>query len=169
MTAGLLLTRHRQLELETFDAAMSYVPGDNTVDPLRRGVPTSRRSMGLTVWMTLRAHGWKVIREAVERNVRLTRRLEDLLRDAGFRILDGGQLSVACARWEPAGVEGSAVDELQTKIAQTAVATGRTWFSTVKHQRAVWLRLNLLNIHTREHHIDTVAELIVKIARQYGA
>ncbi len=166
MTAGILLTPHRQVELDTFDVAASYIPDDGTVDPFRRGLPTSRRSTGLTAWMTLRAHGWNVIREAVERNIRLTSQLEDLLREAGFRVLEGGQLSVACARWEPAGVEGNALDELQASIAQAVVATGKAWFSTVKHEGVVWLRLNLVNIHTREHHMETLAGLIARIAEQ---
>ena len=54
MTAGLLLTRHRQLELQTFDVSAPYIPSDGTIDAFRRGLPTSRRSSGLTIWMTLR-------------------------------------------------------------------------------------------------------------------
>jgi aromatic-L-amino-acid decarboxylase len=42
MTAGLLLTRHPDLEIDAFDIAASYIPGDGTVDAFRRGVPTSR-------------------------------------------------------------------------------------------------------------------------------
>ncbi len=164
MTAGLLLTPHRQLELETFDVATSYIPGDGTADPFRRGVPTSRRGTGLTVWMALRAHGWRVIREAVDRNIRLTRKLEDLLRDAGFRVLDGGELSVACARWEPAGAEATALDKLQTRIAREVVATGRAWFSTTSHEGVAWLRMNLVNIHTREHHVEALAALVAETA-----
>jgi aromatic-L-amino-acid decarboxylase len=169
MTAGLLLTPHRDVETAAFDVAASYIPVDDFVDPMRRGVPTSRRSSGLTVWMTLRAHGWRVVREAVERNIRLTRLLEQRLRDAGFRVLEGGQLSVACARWEPPGVVGHAADDLQARIAQAVVATGRSWFSTVEFQSALWLRFNLTNIHTRERHIDEVARLIADVARGLSA
>ena len=165
MTAGLLLTRHPGVAVEAFDAPMSYVPGDGTVDPIRRGLPTSRRGSGLTVWMALRAHGWRAVREAIERNIRLTRRLEELLRAAGFRVLDGGRLSVACARWEPAGTAQGNRDELQRRIAAAVVASGRAWFGTVRHDGLTWLRLNLLNIHTREHHIDAMAERIAGTAR----
>lgn len=173
MTAGLLLTRHRELEVETFDILASYIPsnnadlaGDVLVDAYRRGLPTSRRSSGLTLWMTLRAHGWNAIRDAVERNIQLTRRLEDRLRESGFQVLPEGQLSVACARWEPAELTRDVLDHLQTRIAQTVVDTGRAWFSTVRHDSMVWLRLNLVNIHTREHHIDTLAELVTHTARR---
>ncbi len=164
MTAGLLLTRHRQLELETFDVSAPYIPSDGTIDAFRRGLPTSRRSSGLTIWMTLRAHGWNVIREAVQRNIRLTRYLEDLLREAGFRVLECGQLSVACARWEPPGFAAVDLDELQKRITQSVVASGQAWFSTVTHDGVVWMRLNLVNIHTREHHIRTLAKLIGEAA-----
>lgn len=145
MTAGLVLTRHRELEIDAFDTATSYIPGDDTVDPFRRGLPTSRRNSGLTVWLTLRAHGWDVIRQAVQRNVQLTRHLEDRLRAAGFRVLEDGQLSIACARWQPADPEPAdfgpaASDKLQSQIAAAVVASGRAWFSTVRHNDATWLR-----------------------------
>jgi aromatic-L-amino-acid decarboxylase len=158
MTAALLLTPHRQLEAETFDVEAPYIPGDGSVDAYRRGLPTSRRGSGLTIWMALRAHGWQVIRQAVQRDIRLTRQLEDGLRQRGFRVLDGGQLSVACARWEPAGLDPLALDELQGRVARQVVASGRSWFSTVKHDGRVWLRLNLVNLYTRAHHVEQLAQ-----------
>jgi glutamate/tyrosine decarboxylase-like PLP-dependent enzyme len=169
MTAGLVLTRHLEVEVQAFDAAASYIPEDGRVDPIRRGLPTSRRSSGLTVWMTLRAHGWRVIREAVERNIALTRALEDGLRAAGFRVLENGRLSVACVRWEPKGAGKSAVDNLQARIAQAVVSTGRAWFSTVRHESETWLRFNLTNIHTRPRHIEALVALVSNVAWQCGA
>ena len=160
MTAGLLITKHADLELETFDVDAPYIPEDGTVDPFRRGIPTSRRSSGLAVWMTLRAHGWGTIREAVQRNI------EHLLRAAGFNVLPNGQLSVACARWEPAGVSVEQSDRIQKRIAKTVVESGRAWFSTVRFQERTWLRLNLVNIHTQEHHVRELVDLVIEAASQ---
>src|SRR5262249_57659382 len=81
----------------------SYIPGDGVLDAWQRGIPTTRRSSGLAVWMGLRAHGLAVVREAVERNISLMRLLERLLAARGFRILEGGELSICCARFEAAG------------------------------------------------------------------
>ena len=167
MTAGILLTKHPDVERDLFDVTMSsYIPEDETVDAFRRGLPTSRRSTGLTIWLALRAHGWNVIREAVESNIRLTRQLEEKLRQADFRVLEDGQLSIACARWEPAGMEPETVDLMQGRIAQAAVDTGQTWFSTVQHSGLVWLRFNMVNLHTREHHIESLVGLVSGIARE---
>lgn len=160
MTAGMVLTPHREIEAAAFDVAPSYIPGDGTLDPYRRGIPTSRRSTGLALWMTLRAHGWNAIRQAVTRNIQLTRLIEERLSAAGFRVLPGGELSVACARWEPPGRGPAELDALQTQIAQAVMATGRAWFSTVRHEDQTWLRMNMVNIHTRERHVEALVEVM---------
>ena len=143
----------------------SYIPPppDGITDAFRRGIPTSRRSSGLTIWMTLRAHGWNVIREAVQRNVDLTRSLEDQLRESGFNVLPDGVLSIACARWEPAGHSEQDLNDLQRKISNAVIESGRSWFSTANHDGKVWLRMNLVNIHTQQHHIDEFVQLLNEV------
>ena len=82
MTAAIVFTRHPQHEQEAFDMPVSYIPSDGQVDAYRRGIATSRRCSGLTVWMALRAHGWNTIRDAVRRNIALSRLLEKLLEES---------------------------------------------------------------------------------------
>jgi glutamate/tyrosine decarboxylase-like PLP-dependent enzyme len=109
--------------------------------------------------MALRAHGWETIRRAVETNIQFVRALEAGLEQNGFEVLPGGQLSVACARWQ-------GTDELQTRIASEIVASGDAWFATVRFGGKIWLRFNLLNLYTREHHINFLIERVTKTARQ---
>jgi aromatic-L-amino-acid/L-tryptophan decarboxylase len=166
VTAALLLVREAGLGARSFDTAHgSYIPGDGSVDAWRRGIPTTRRSSGFTVWMALRAHGWRTIRDAVRRNIELTRLLERLLAGRGFNVLPEGKLSIACARWEPAHVEVSSCDRLQEELVRRVVATGKTWFSTVRHNGRTWLRFNLVNLHTREEHIHRLVDLLDETAR----
>jgi glutamate/tyrosine decarboxylase-like PLP-dependent enzyme len=161
VTAALLLVGESGLAARCFDTAQgSYIPGDGSVDAWRRGIPTTRRSSGFTVWMAIRAHGWRTVREAVRRNIGLTRLLERLLAERGFAVLADGQLSVACARFEPPWADPSACDRLQEELARRVVATGRAWFSTVRHGGRTWLRFNLVNLHTREEHIRRLVDLI---------
>jgi aromatic-L-amino-acid/L-tryptophan decarboxylase len=167
VTAALLLTRETEAARKAFaTTARSYIPGDGMLDAWQRGIPTTRRSTGLAVWMGLRAHGLAVIREAVERNIDLMRLLESLLAARGFRILEGGELSICCARFEAAGRSDSEIDAVQTRIASEVAASGTAWFSTVVHDGRTWLRFNLVNLHTREKHIHRLADFVESTARR---
>ena len=114
--------------------------------------------------MALRAHGWRTIRAAVKSNIELTRLLEALLAERGFRVLEGGELSVACARWEPRDRTAEAIDRLQDAIARDVVSSGKAWFSTTRHAGCTWLRFNMLNLYTREGHVRRLADLLAATA-----
>jgi glutamate/tyrosine decarboxylase-like PLP-dependent enzyme len=154
------------LERDTFSVGdTSYIPQHEGVDAFLRGIPTSRRSSGLTVWMGLRAHGLSAVRDAVRSNIDLTRLLERLLAEAGFAVLPGGELSIACARWEGSEIDSDEDDRLQQRIAAEVVESGEAWFSTTKHEGKTWLRFNLVNLYTREKHIRHLADLVIGTAR----
>jgi aromatic-L-amino-acid/L-tryptophan decarboxylase len=167
VTAALLLTTHPDVALRAFATTTgSYIPSEGEPDAWQRGIPTTRRSSGLAVWMALRGHGWRTIRAAVNSNIELTRRLEQLLTEYGFRVLEGGELSIACARWEPPRTSKEAIDQLQDKIARDVVSSGMAWFSTTRHVGRTWLRFNMVNLYTREHHVAALAELLTATARR---
>ncbi len=167
VTAALVLTTHGDVARRAFATTTgSYIPTEGEVDAWQRGVPSSRRSSGLTVWMALRAHGWRTIRTAVQSNIELTRELEVLLGQRGFRVLDGGELSIACARWEPPGWTPEALDRLQDQIARDVVASGIAWFSTTPHAGRTWLRFNMLNLYTREHHVRQLADVLAATSKR---
>jgi aromatic-L-amino-acid decarboxylase len=167
VTAALLLVGEAGLAARCFDTAQgSYIPSDGSVDAWRRGIPTTRRSSGFTAWMAIRAHGWRTIREAVRRNIALTRLLERLLAERGFTVLPDGKLSIACARWELPCANAASSDQLQEEITRRVVATGKAWFSTVRHGGRSWLRFNMVNLHTREEHIRHLVDLLDKTARE---
>jgi aromatic-L-amino-acid decarboxylase len=160
IAAGLLQTRHRDLECRIFaQSSGSYIPDNPVIYPLWRGIACSRRASGLGIWMALRAHGWNTIRRAVEMNIQLIRALENGLARNGFEVLPGGQLSVACARWH-------GTDELQTRIASEIVASGDAWFATVRFDGRTWLRFNLLNLYTTENHIEFLIKRVTETARR---
>ena len=170
VTAALLLTRHPDVAQKAFaTTAGSYIPTDGEPDAWQRGIPTTRRSSALAVWMALRAHGWGTIRAAVESNIELTRMLERLLAERGFRVLEGGELSIACARWEPRNGREQSADRLQDRIAHDVVSSGKAWFSTTRHAGRAWLRFNMVNLYTRQHHIRQLADFLSLAAERGGA
>lgn len=164
MVAGLALTRHPEVETAAFDVTPSYIPQTGVVDRYRRGFASSRRGSGLTVWAGLHAHGWGTVREAVRRNITLSRALENALSAAGFHVLGGGELSVVCARWEPDDWEDEALDDLQMEIASAVADTGLAWFGTVFHEHRRWLRFNLVNLYVTEAHVQKLVKLLSEVA-----
>lgn len=166
MVAGLLFTRHADLELDVFDVDAPYIPAGELVDGFRRGLPTSRRCAGFAVWMALRAHGLETVRGAVRRNVELTRRLEGRLEAEGFRVMQGGELSIACARFEPEAATGAEIDALQLRVAARLVESGEAWFGTVHVRGEQWLRFALVSTFTRDEHVDRLAARLGETARR---
>ena len=167
IVAGLILTRHPQVECDAYGLDVSYIPTDDlTPDPFSRGLPTSRRSSGLTVWAALRAHGWSPIRDAVRRNIEQMRQLERLLEDAEFTILPHGELSIACARFEPSGLDDAATDQLQVEISRRVIESGQAWFATTRHDDKLWLRFNVVNLHTRGEDVAAIARSVEDVARK---
>jgi aromatic-L-amino-acid decarboxylase len=164
ITAGLLLTPHRDVEAACFRVDAPYIPGDGEIDAFRRGIPTSRRGQGLAVWLTLRAHGFAPIRAAVRRNIAQMRSLERRLAASGFRVLPGGELSICCARYEPDGRSPGELDALQVRIAEDVVARGIAWFATTRHAGLTWLRFNTVNLHTRDRHVEQIADAVIASA-----
>jgi aromatic-L-amino-acid/L-tryptophan decarboxylase len=166
VVAALLFHRHPKIAARAFADDASYIPAAGEAEPWQLGIPTSRRAAGFTIWVALRTHGWSAIRDAVARNIALTRRLEEVLASAGLRVLPDGELSVACARDEPSEWPAEEMDNLQKAIAERVCATGRAWFSTVRHGGQIWLRFNIVNFRTRDSHVDAVVELVLNAAAE---
>lgn len=165
MTAALLLHRHPELEAACFQtSATSYIPVAERPDPYLRGLVTSRRCSGFAVWLALRAHGWRAIREAARRNIAQARALEASLAAGGCEVLPGGALSVVCARF-PSRRGEAATEALQRAIADRVVGDGQSWFGTVRHDGRTWMRWNIVNLYTRERHIDAIAAAVLEAGR----
>jgi aromatic-L-amino-acid decarboxylase len=170
VVAAIALHKHPQVSQTAFgEETASYIPQPSEAEPWQRGIPTSRRAAGFTIWMALRAYGWRTIAEVVKRNVELTRLLEDRLRDRGFAVLPEGQLSVACARFEPQDRTPEELDDIQEQIARAVRESGRAWFATVRHTEKTWLRFNIVNFRTQEEHVETLVRLVVKAASSFGS
>jgi aromatic-L-amino-acid decarboxylase len=169
LTAGILLTRHESLAESHFGIQASYIPDVGFAEAYRRGIPTSRRGSALAAWFSLRTMGWECVTEAIERNIALTRRLEQLLAERGFRVMPDGELSIACARWEPAGLEADPLDRLQVQISEAVCRAGTAWFATTRHAGQTWLRFNMVNLNTRSHHMDQLAEAVTLTAKRLAS
>ena len=161
MTAGAVLVRDRGALLTASDIGPSYIPtGDGVPDAFRLSYACSRRASALKVWLAWRAHGLRTVREAVERNIDLTRYLEERLSGEGYEVLPDGPISIACARALPEGKSGDEIDRFQIDLTRAFVKSGVGWFSTVRHDAKTWLRFNMVNLYTEKEDLDRLIEAL---------
>lgn len=165
LAQAMVLTRsaRRGAGIFTVDGA-SYIP-DHGTHAYERGVQTSRRASSLALWTVLRAFGWSGLRQCIRETIRTTRRLEGRLAGHGLRVLPGGQLSTACARFEVEHWPAARLDQLQEEIAHHCTRSGQAWFATTRHADQTWMRFCNVNLHTRDFDVDAIADLVADVGR----
>ncbi|HLH67006.1 MAG TPA: aminotransferase class I/II-fold pyridoxal phosphate-dependent enzyme [Solirubrobacteraceae bacterium] len=97
--AGLVLVRHAGALERTFAMRPEYLadvqlePG--TVDFGNRGLELSRRARAVKLWLTLRMHGARALRDAVARGIELALIAQGMLeRDPPWRVVTPAQLGI---------------------------------------------------------------------------
>ncbi len=160
LVSSIVLTRHPELEKESFALEVSYIPQGHP-EPYQRGISTSRRATGITLWMAFRCYGWGMIAEIVRNNIVLARELENKLHAADFEILADGQLSIVCAR-----LKQDMPSLFYEEVAEQIRELGEAWFATVQHDGKIWWRFNILNIWVTDKHIEKIGNLLKKTVHQ---
>src|SRR5438105_5395807 len=99
MAAGMFFCRHRDAVGEAFRVETSYMPGKTAgpvLDPYTTSVQWSRRFIGLKLFLALAQHGESGYIEMIEHQARMGDVLRELLRRAGWRVVNTTPLPVVC-------------------------------------------------------------------------
>ena len=62
----------------------------------------------------------------------------------------------------------NSIDDLQIQLSEEVRSTGKAWFATTQHRGEVWLRFNMVNLHTREHDLDELIVLLEEAMSRLG-
>lgn len=125
MGCGIFLTPHASTLSAAFHVTMDCMPSNTAEwDPYVRSMQWSRRFIGLRLFTSLATAGWQGYAYHVERAVALTQMLKIELIKRGWVCLNDSPMAVLCMR-PPAGAASP------TSIAQSVVAGGSAWISTV--------------------------------------
>lgn len=157
--AGLYLTRHPDILVQTFGVETAYMPRKQTgragvVDPFMHSMQWSRRFMGLQLFLSLLVAGWEGYAAAIRHQVKVARHLARELERSGWEVVNDPALAVVCFidRTRPGG--GTA-DYLEA-LAEMVRASGRTWVSTTAVAGRAVLRACVTNYRTQTIDADAL-------------
>ena len=123
MGCGMFITRHPYVLSSAFQVSTSFMPSNlPSLDPYVTSVQWSRRFLGLRMFLSLAAAGWRGYGEHVERSIELTELLKAELVRRGWSIANSSPLAVLCIK-PPPGFR-----QVQS-IVDRVLASGRAWIA----------------------------------------
>ncbi len=165
--SGFAFVRDAALLPQVFGAGAAYLPDIDDPRPNwgYLGPEMSRRARSIAVWATLRAYGRQGHREVVERNLDLAQHLAAVVDDApDLERLADVPLNIVCFRYRPQGSQdGPALDDLNRRIGEAALADGRVFFGATSYGGRTAFRPALVNWRTREADVELVPQVVQEL------
>ncbi|MCP4686929.1 MAG: pyridoxal-dependent decarboxylase, partial [Desulfobacterales bacterium] len=163
MGAGIYLTRHQDILYETCRVSTDYMPRDadelDVIDPYTHSMQWSRRFIGLKVFMTLAAAGWRGCAAAIRRQAEMGELLRRELEKSNWKIVNRTELPVVCFvdQEHPEGDDASFLES----IARAVVSSGKAWISPTRlDEETPVLRACITNVRTRPEDVSALVRIL---------
>jgi glutamate/tyrosine decarboxylase-like PLP-dependent enzyme len=158
MGAGMLITPHSDLLLETYRVATAYMPTrvDTTIDPYTSSNQWSRRFIGLKLFLTLLTAGRSGYAEQLEHDVALADQLRQALTADRWVVLNRTPFPVVCFG-DPSEL-GDA--NHHQRIVDRIVESGLAWISTTDLAGQPCIRACIISHRTTPTDIDALVQLL---------
>ncbi len=159
MGCGMFITRHAGILSEAFQVAADFMPSSaSSLDPYLNSVQWSRRFMGLRLFLSLAAAGWKGYGAHVERAVEEIDRVRDRLLTLGWSVLNDSQLAVLCVLPPPGSRE-------IREIVRRVLASGRAWVARSHFEGREVVRICATHGETTLADVEELIEALQSAAR----
>ena len=164
---GFAFVRDPSLLPGVFGSGAAYLPDIDDPQPNwgYLGPEMSRRARAFPIWATLRAYGREGHRAIVEHDLELAQRLAATVDAASdLERLAEVPLNIVCFRYRPSGsTDGPALDDLNRRIGEAALADGRVFFGSTEYGGRVAFRPAMVNWRTRGEDVDLVAQVVLEL------
>ena len=154
MSCGMFLTSNAGALSDAFHVTADFMPSNvRQLDPYVTTAQWSRRFLGLRLFLSLAAVGWRGHAEPVERSIQLISLLKDELTRQGWMVANDSPLAVLCVE-PPPGFPGA------RSIARDVVVSGLAWVSSAIFQGRDVVRICVTNGRTTLDDILALAQLL---------
>jgi glutamate/tyrosine decarboxylase-like PLP-dependent enzyme len=135
MGCGMFITRYPRILGEAFRVTTEFMPSAvGALDPYLNSVQWSRRFMGLKLFLSLAAAGWRGYGAHVERAVAVIARVKAQLIARGWTAVNDSQLAVLCVV-PPAGYPQV------REVVRRVLASGRAWVAATRFSGSDVIRI----------------------------
>lgn len=151
---------------ETYAQRSSYLldksPKEEWFNPAHKTFECTRRNMAVPLYVALRAYGVRGFADHIDDMIALAHRFAEEIRASGdFELAIDPPLNIVCFRYRPAGLsDGVSLDDLQTKIRDRVLHSGRFYFVKTRLRSGLFLRTTLLNPHTTIDDLRALLEAV---------
>jgi glutamate/tyrosine decarboxylase-like PLP-dependent enzyme len=158
MGCGMFITANLSMLNTAFGTSASYMPSNLVLrDPYTASVQWSRRFTGLRLFLSLAVGGWAGHAAHIERSVDLSRRLQQILQEQGWRVVNPSGLAVLCLEPPPGSASVDA-------IVRAVVASGRAWVSVAETQGRRVIRACVTHGETGLRDVAILADSLMSAA-----
>jgi glutamate/tyrosine decarboxylase-like PLP-dependent enzyme len=153
MGCGMFLTRWPDLLPTAFSVSTGYMPSNHTDDPYVTTIQWSRRFVGLRLFLSLAAAGWRGYAEHVERTLSLAERLRGLLSSRGWRVVNQSPLGVVCVEPPPTprGVR---------EVVNHVLGSGKAWVSVAAFEGREVVRACVTSGETTDDDVEVLVNCL---------
>ncbi len=163
MDCSALYVRDLELLRRTFSLVPEYLrtPEESVRNYMDYGLQLGRRFRALKLWFVLRYFGAEGLRERLREHIGLAQEFAGWIEaEPEWEILAPHPLSVVCFRYAPAGKSEPEFEAINTRIMESANASGEMFLSHTKIDGRFALRLAIGNLRTTREDVAAAWDIL---------
>ncbi len=171
---GCLMARDPRRLFDAYNILPDYLrdtrqnaAGGELINYADYGEQLTRYSRAMKVWFSVNYFGLDAIRSAIEENIRLAAKAEQLIRKTpGLEILSPAQMGIVCFRAKPASMkDGPELDAHNEKILAALNASGKYFISSTRLDDNYSMRICILGFRTADADVEALVRDATEINR----
>jgi glutamate/tyrosine decarboxylase-like PLP-dependent enzyme len=165
--AGGVLVKNPDHLRKTFSTIPEYLKSDEQnggrTDLMEYNLPLTKEFKALKVWMTIKAYGANRLRKEIASDMDKARYLSQLVEsDENLEGMAPVPLSIVCFRYNPGGMEESALNSLNDQVIQEMESDGRVFLTGTKIKGKTALRVCFINPRTQKEDIQLLKKVVLE-------
>jgi L-2,4-diaminobutyrate decarboxylase len=166
-----VIFREGRTSYQAFAQEASYLyacddPRDAWYDVGMRTLECTKRMMGMVLYGTLALHSASLFEEYLDSRLALSASFAaELARAPDFELATEPDCNIVCFRYLPKKMTAAEADALQTRLRETIVRSGTFYLVQTRLRGILYLRVTLINPHTRLDDLVALLEQCRSCAR----